>query len=71
MRRSKEKKTGPVVRTIGGKHYISTEDFQTFPTIVRESILPKYKQLFVTRFNTVVGVYRVPTAEEQTVETYF
>ena len=53
-------KTGPQVRTSGGRHYISTEDFLTFPSTVRDKILPKYKTLLVTRFSQVWLVASVP-----------
>ncbi len=57
-------KKGPQVRTSGGKHYISTEDFLTFPSTVRDKILPKYKTLLVTRFGQVWMVASVPKLED-------
>ena len=57
-------KTGPQVRTAHGRHYISTEDFLTFPATVRDKILPKYKTLLVTRFGQVWMVASVPKLED-------
>ena len=57
-------KKGPQVRTSGGRHYISTEDFLTFPSTVRDKILPKYKTLLVTRFGQVWMVATVPKLED-------
>ena len=57
-------KTGPQVRTSGGRHYISTEDFLTFPSTVRDKILPKFKVLHVTRFGQVWLVATVPKLED-------
>ncbi len=57
-------KKGPQVRTAGGRHYISTEDFLTFPSTVRDKILPKFKVLLVTRFGQVWMVATAPKLED-------
>ncbi len=56
--------TGPRVRTANGRHYISSEDFLTFPTTVRETILPKFKVLHVARRGQVVMVASLPQPED-------
>lgn len=57
-------RTGPQVRTAHGRHYMSTEDFLTFPIMVREKILPKLEVLHVTRGGQVALVASLPTAED-------
>ena len=56
----KKKQRIPQVRTAHGRHYISTEDFLTFPSTVREKMLPRFKVLHVTRFSQVWMVASLP-----------
>lgn len=60
-----EKRTGPTVRTEDGLHFISMDDFLTFPATVRKETLPAHQQLYVTRLTDLVMVIREPTPEER------
>jgi len=65
----KEQKPRVTVRKIGSKAYISTEDFFNNPAYVRDTVLPKYGTLYVTRHgHDVVLEVRVPKLEDIGVE---
>lgn len=68
MPNKNSKKPRVEVRRQGGKAFITTQAFYDNPTLVRDTVLPKYGKLYVTRFGKVAFVVEMPDLEDLGVE---
>ena len=69
VKKDPKKPSSVTVRQRSGKYFINMEDLLNHPSFVRDDLLPKYKVIYVTRFNKVVLEIREPDLAELGIET--